>query len=53
MAERIIENATDEEIAILDKEGFEWYPDDMVSRNIVIEGDENYLNMALHAIRRI
>lgn len=53
MAERIIENVTDEEITILDREGFEWYPDGMDSRNIVIEGDENYCNMAMHAIRRI
>jgi len=53
MLERVIENVTDEEIAILDKEGIEWYPDDMENRNIVIEGDENYCNMALHAIRRI
>ena len=52
MAEYIIKNVTDEEIEILDREGFEWYPDDMESRDIVIEGDENYLNMALHAIRR-
>lgn len=50
--EYIIENVTDEEIDILDKEGIEWYPDDLNGRDIVIEGDEIYYEMALHAIRR-
>lgn len=50
--EHIITNVTKEEIDILEREGFEWYPDDMETNDIVIEGDEAYFNMALHAIRR-
>lgn len=48
----IITNATKEEIDILEREGFEWYPDDTETNDIVIEGDETYFIMALHAIRR-
>lgn len=50
--EYIITNVTKEEIIILEREGFEWYPDSIDTSNIVIEGDETYFNMALHAIRR-
>ena len=50
--EHIIVNATKEEIEILEREGFEWYPDSMDTNDIVIEGDREYFNMALHAIRR-
>lgn len=50
--EFIIENVTDEEIRILEREGFEWYPDDINSNNAVIEGDSLYYRMALHALRR-
>lgn len=48
----IVENVTDEEIQILEREGFEWYPEDMNSRDIVVEGDALYCGMALHALRR-
>jgi hypothetical protein len=51
--EYIIPNATQEEIFILDKQGFNWYPDSMDSNDIVIEGDEAYYQMALSAICRI
>lgn len=51
--EYIIENTTKEERKILDAEGFEWYPDDMESTNIVVEGDEQNVNKALCAIGRI
>lgn len=50
--EFIIENITDEETKILDREGFEWYPDDINSNDVVIEGDSLYYRMALHALRR-
>lgn len=50
--EFIIENVTDEEMRILEREGFEWYPEDMNSRDIVVEGDALYYGMALHALRR-
>ena len=48
----IIENVTDEEMQVLEREGFEWYPEDMNSRDIVVEGDALYYGMALHALRR-
>ncbi len=51
--EYIIENVTDEEIDILIREGFEWCPYDPAGRDIIIEGDENYCKMVLHAIRRM
>ena len=50
--EHIIPNVTIEEIEILEREGFEWYMDDIFGEDIVIEGDELYFKMALHAIRR-
>ena len=50
--EYIIENITNEEMNILEREGFNWYPDSMDNRNVVIEGDKAYYEMALHAIRR-
>lgn len=50
--EFIIENVTDEEMRILEREGFEWYPDDINSNDIVIEGNALYYRMALHALRR-
>lgn len=51
--EYIIENITDEEINIFETEGIEWYPDSMNNRDVVIEGDRAYYEMALHSIRRI
>ena len=50
--EFIIENVTGEEMRILEREGFEWYPDDINSNNVVIEGGALYYRMALHALRR-
>ena len=50
--EFIIENTTDEETKILEREGFEWDQDKMNSRNVVIDGDALYYRMALHALRR-
>lgn len=50
--EFIIENITDEETKILEREGFEWYLDDINSNDVVIEGDSLYYRMALHALRR-
>lgn len=50
--EFIIENITDEETKILEREGFEWHPDDINSNDVVIEGDSLYYRMALHALRR-
>lgn len=51
--EYIIENTTEEERKILDTEGFEWYPDDMESTDVVIEGNEQNVDKALRAIGRI
>lgn len=48
----VIENVTNEELQILEREGFEWYLEDMNSRDIVVEGDALYYGMALHALRR-
>ena len=50
--EFIIENITDEELQILVREGFEWYPYDINSNDVVIEGDNLYYRMVLHALRR-
>ena len=51
--EYIIENVTAEEREILEREGFNWYPDSIDNMDIVIDGDEAYCDMALHAIRRL
>lgn len=50
--EYIIHDATEDEVFILDKQGFNWYPDSMDSNDIVIEGDKAYYDMALNAIGR-
>jgi len=51
--EYILENVTVEEREILEREGFAWYPDSVDTMDIVIDGDKEYCDMALHAIRRI
>lgn len=48
----IIENITDEEMRLLEREGFEWYPDDINSNDAVINGDILYYRMAIRALRR-
>lgn len=50
--EFIIENITDEEMRILEREGFEWCPDDINSNDAVIDGDILYYRMAICALRR-
>ena len=51
--ENIIKNVTGEDLLILAREGFKWKPvDPLSSKDIIIDGDENYYKMALHAIRK-
>lgn len=50
--EFIIENATDEEIEILEREDFDWYPDSLDTRDIVIDGNKEYVNQVLKALGR-
>lgn len=50
--EYIIENITDEEMKIIEKHKIEWYPDDMESRNVVIDGPEFYCDLVLELIGR-
>lgn len=50
--EIIITNVTDEEIDILEKEDFDWCPDTLDSRDVVINGDKKYIEKALRAIGR-
>lgn len=52
MMEFVMENVSQDEMKILESEGFEWYPDDMNSRDVVIEGDQLYYEMALRALGR-
>lgn len=48
----IIENITDEEVSILDMQGFAWYPASDNTRDIIIDGDYAYYQIALNAICR-
>lgn len=50
--EFIIENVTDEEIEILEREDFDWYPDNFDSRDVVIDGNRKYVNKVLKALGR-
>lgn len=50
--EIIIQNVTDKEIDILEKEDFDWYPDTLDSRDIVIAGNREYIKKVLKAFGR-
>lgn len=50
--EFIIENVTDEEIDILEREDFDWYPDTLDSRDVVIDGNRKYVEKVLKALGR-
>ena len=43
---------TDDETRVLEREGFEWYPDDINSNDIVIDGDILYYRMAIRTLGR-
>lgn len=51
--ELIVTNVTDREIDILEKEDFDWYPDSIYTRDIVLAGTKSYINKVLRAIGRI
>ena len=50
--EFIVKNITKKEEEILNENNFDLYPDDLQSRDIVIEGDSMYLDRVLRAIGR-
>lgn len=50
--EFIITNVTDEEIDILEREDFDWYPDTLDSRDVVIDGKKEYVKKVLKALGR-
>lgn len=50
--EFIIANVADEEIDILEREDFDWYPDTLDLRDVVIEGNKRYLEKVLKALGR-
>lgn len=50
--EFIITNVTDEEIDILEREDFDWYPDTLDSRDVVIDGNKRYLEKVLRTLGR-
>lgn len=51
--EILIRNVAPEELNVLDKEGFNWEPEDETYTSIVIIGeDKDDCNAALHAIGR-
>ena len=50
--EFIIENVTDKEIEILEREDFNWYPDTLDSRDVVIDGNKEYVDKVLKALGR-
>lgn len=47
-----IEKLTNEEMEILESQGFDWYPYSMDSDVVIIEGTEEDYERALHAIGR-
>lgn len=50
--EFIMTNVTDEEIDILEREDFDWYPDTLDSRNVVIHGKKEYVKKVLKTLGR-
>lgn len=50
--EFIITNVTDEEINILEREDFDWYPDTLDSRDVVIDGNRKNIKKVLKALGR-
>lgn len=50
--EFIITNVTDEEIDILEREDFDWYPNTLDSRDVVIDGNKEYVKKVLKALGR-
>lgn len=50
--ELIIENVTDAEIEILEREDFDWYPYSLDTRDVVIDGNGEYVNKVLKALGR-
>ncbi len=50
--EFIIKNVTDAEIDILEREDFDWYPDDLNTRNVVIDGNREYVKKVLKTLGR-
>ena len=50
--EFIIKNVTNEEIEILERKDFDWYPDTLDSRDIVIDGNREYVKKVLKALGR-
>lgn len=50
--EFIITNVTDEEIDILERKDFYWYPDSLDSRDVVIDGNKEYFKNVLKALGR-
>lgn len=51
--ELIIKDVTDEEIEILEREDFDWYPDSLDQRDVVIDGNRKYANRVLKALGRL
>ncbi|EOS35429.1 hypothetical protein C804_01032 [Lachnospiraceae bacterium A4] len=50
--EFIITDVTDKEIDILEREDFDWYPDTLDSRDVVIDGNRKYVKRVLKALGR-
>ena len=50
--EYIIENTTVDERLILEREGFDWTFDGLLSNDVIIEGDKSMFNSAMRAIGR-
>lgn len=50
--EYIIENVTSQEVDILEKEEFDWYPDTIEGNDVVINGDIKEVERALRMIGR-
>lgn len=50
--EIVITNVTDEEIDILEREDFNWCPDTLDSKDVVINGNRGYIKKVLRALGR-
>lgn len=48
----VVPEITDEEIDILEKNDFDWTPDKLLCRDIVLEGTKRYINKVLSALGR-
>lgn len=47
-----VQDITDSEISVLEENNFDWKPDTLYCRDIILEGTKSYINKVLDALGR-